>query len=154
MVAFDLLRVDFAAGVTGGRQVTVIHASGIGVKVDEAKGLEQRLPLYTDGSGPGSKDIGQDHARAVIHRMPQPPLVGFAPDQTPPRIHLGTRHSPDLYRDRLGTTPLDHRVIDGLEGWGLFFNSSMTVVGLIWRTRAISRTPLPLRVISTLWRFT
>src|SRR5713101_3428157 len=89
----------------------------------------------------------------MINRVPQPPLVRLAPDKTPHLIHFGALHAPHLYCDRLRTAPLDNGLVDRLERPGLFFNSSITVVGLICRTRAISRTPLPLSVISTLWRF-
>jgi hypothetical protein len=154
MFAFDLLGMSFPDGVVGGRQVTLIDASGIGVKVDNPKGLEQGLQLLKDCIGPGAQGIGQDRPREVINRVPQPALVRFAPDKTPPLIHLRSLHSTHLYRDRFGTAPLNDGLVDRLEGWGLFFSSSMTVVGLICRTRAISRTPLPLSVISTIWRFT
>jgi hypothetical protein len=86
----------------------------------------------------------------MINRVPQPALVGFAAHKTPHLIYLGGLHSAHLYRDRLGTASLNDGLVDMVEGRGLFFNSSMTVVGLIWRTRAISRTPLPLSVISTI----
>jgi hypothetical protein len=86
----------------------------------------------------------------MITGMPQPPLLRLAPHKTPPLIHLGTLYSPHLYRDRLGTTPRDNGLVNVLESRGLFFNSPMTVVGLICSTRAISRTPLPLSVISTI----
>lgn len=40
-------------------------------------------------------------------------------------------------------------VIDAVEWQALFFNSSITVVGLIRSTRALSRMPLPLSAMST-----
>jgi hypothetical protein len=36
----------------------------------------------------------------------------------------------------------------------LFFNACITVRGLTWRTRALSQSPRPLRLISTLVRLT
>ena len=36
-----------------------------------------------------TKDIGQDLCRMVINRMPQPPLLAFAPHKAPHLIHLG-----------------------------------------------------------------
>jgi hypothetical protein len=72
--------------------------------------------------------------------------VGLAPDKTPHLIHLRSLHAADLYRARFGTAPFNDTLVDVLQGRGFFFNSSMTVFGLIRNTRAISRTPLPLRV--------
>jgi hypothetical protein len=90
----------------------------------------------------------------MINGMPQPALVRFAADKTPHLIHFGSLHAPHLYRDCVGTASFHNGLVDLLESRGLFFNSAMTVVGLTRSTRAMSRTPLPLSVISTIWRFT
>jgi hypothetical protein len=63
--------------------------------------------------------------------MPQPPLVRFTAHKTPHLTHFGSFHAPHLYRERFGTAALDHGLVDVLQSWGLFFNSSITVVGLI-----------------------
>src|SRR5215207_4989162 len=90
----------------------------------------------------------------MINRMPQPALLGFAPHETPHLIHLCRFDAADLYRNRVGTAPFHDTCVDWGERPGLFFNSPITVVGLTCSTRAISRTPLPLSVISTICRFT
>src|SRR5262249_32006468 len=101
-----------------------------------------------------SQHLGQDHAGEVINGVPQPALVRFVPDETPHLIHLRSLHTADLYRKRFGAASLNDTLGDVLQSRGLFLNSLMTVFGLICNTRAISRTPLPLSVISTIWRFT
>src|SRR5712692_422308 len=90
----------------------------------------------------------------MTNRLPQPPLMGFAPHDTPPLIDLCRLHAAHCYRDRLGTAALHDACVHRRESGRLFFNSPITVVGLTGRTRAIARTPLPLRVISTSCRFT
>jgi hypothetical protein len=88
MFSFDLLRVEFADGVGRGREVAVIDSCRIGVKVHEPKRLEHLLQLQKDRIGPIPEDIGQDHPSEMINRVPQPPLVGFAPHKTPHLIDL------------------------------------------------------------------
>jgi hypothetical protein len=121
--AVDLLSMGLTHGVPGDWQMTVIDARGIRVEANKPKGLEYGLPLLKDGIGPSSQNLGQDHTREVLNGMPQPPWVGFVPDQTPHLIHFGTLDSPHLYCDRLGTVPLDHGLVDGLEDGGLFFTA-------------------------------
>ena len=86
-------------------------------------------------------------ARVVIDRMPQPALRILVP-------HIG----PHLIDLRF-LNPLDHHAhlirIQCVEEWLVhrgecrlfFFNVLITVVGLIFNTRAVSRMPLPLRLI-------
>jgi hypothetical protein len=150
MFALDLLRLTLADRVTGNGKVAFVDASSIGVKMDNTKRLEQSVQLRKDRIGSGPQDIGQDHTSKVINRMPQPTLVCFAAHKTPHLIHFGGLHTADLYRDRLGTAPFNDGLVNVGEESRLFFNSPMTVVGLICRTRPISLTPLPLRVISTI----
>jgi hypothetical protein len=154
VVAFDLLRVDFANRVDGSRQVPLIDLSGSRVEAGNPKGLAQGLRSDKAFIGSAPHAIGQHHSCEVINGLPHPALRGFTAPEAPPLRPLGALHSTPLSRDRLGRAPVDHRPVTGLESWGLFFNSSITVVGLLCRTRAISRTPLPLSVISTICRFT
>jgi len=82
--------------------------------------------------------------------MPQPAWVAFVPDKRPHLIDLGF------------IDPLDHHIhivrMQGVEEWSIhrgecrffFFNVLMTVVVLIFNTRAVSRIPLPLRLMSTI----
>src|SRR2546425_2449904 len=131
MFAFDLLRMELAHRVVDGGEVAFIAASSLSVKVDKPKGLEQGVHLLKDRIGPGPQDVGQDHPGEVITRRPQPPLLGLAPAKTPPLIYFRGLHSAYLYRERLGTAPRHDGLVDRVEERGLFFNSSMTVVGLI-----------------------
>jgi hypothetical protein len=82
--------------------------------------------------------------------MPQPAGVALVPDKGPHLIDFGF------------IDPLDHHVhivrLQCIEEWLIyrgerrlfFFKVLMTVVELIFNTRAVSRIPLPLRLMSTI----
>jgi len=154
MFALNLLGVDFAYSMGRGGEVAVVHSGRIRVKVHEAKRLEQMLQLDKDLIRPTPAHIGQDNPGQMINRMPQPALMDFASDKTPHLIDLRGLDAAHLYRNRFGTAPVHDALVDLGERGGLFFNSRITVFGLTCSTRAISRTPLPLSVISTICRFT
>jgi hypothetical protein len=154
MLALNLLGVDFAHSMGRGGEVAVVHSGPLRVKVHEAKRLEQLWQLDKDLIRPTPEHLGQDHPGQMINRMPPPALMGFAADKTPPLIDLRGLDTAPLYRNRFGTAPVHNTLVDLGERGGLFFNSRITVFGLTCSTRAISRTPLPLSVISTICRFT
>jgi hypothetical protein len=84
----------------------------------------------------------------MVNRMPEPSLLGFLPNKTPHFIDFCFFHLVDLTNDLTWIDVLNGRGIDVLELILFFCNSSMTVVGLLCRTRAMSRIPLPFNVIS------
>jgi hypothetical protein len=150
MFALDLLRVPLARVMLVGIEMPGIRTPIIGVIAFDAKRLEQRFELQKHLILPPTKDLRQHLARVVIDRLPQPALRGLLP-------HIG----PHLIDFRF-LSPLDHhihlvrmhRVQERLVYRGkdrlFFFNVLMTVVGLTFNTRAVSRIPLPLRLMSTI----
>src|SRR3989442_9855491 len=90
----------------------------------------------------------------MIYCVPQPPLLAFAPHKAPHFIHLGLLHlsknDVTLRRIKRVEEPFVHL----LDGRLFFLSTSMTVAELTRRTRTISRTPLPLSVISMICCFT
>jgi hypothetical protein len=154
MLALDLLGVDFTHRVGRSGEVTLVHPGGIRVEVHETKRLEEFSQFDKDFIRSTPEYIGQDDPSQMINGMPQPALVGFAPDKTPHLIDLRGRYSAHLDRNRFGATPVHDALVDLRKGSGLFFNSRITVFGLTCSTRAISRTPLPLSVMSTICCFT
>ena len=90
----------------------------------------------------------------MINRMPQPALVGFASHKTPHLIDLRGFHAPHFDRDRVRTTPLHDACVDLGEAGRFFLIPSAPYSDPTCRTRAISRIPLPLSVISTICCFT
>src|SRR5215471_1426210 len=88
MLALDFLRVPFAWAVLVGVQMSGVGTPMIRVVAGQSEGLEQRFALQKDLVFAATKDIGQDLARVVIDRMPQPAGVAFVPDKRPHFIHL------------------------------------------------------------------
>src|SRR3989442_15932454 len=90
----------------------------------------------------------------MIYRVPQPPLLAFAAHKAPHLIHLGLLHLPkddvNLLRIKRVEQPCVHLLDDRL----FFLSTLITVAELTLRTRTISRTPLPLSVMSTICCFT
>src|SRR5882724_171407 len=65
--------------------------------------------------------------------------------------HSFLRHPLSRWSPGIALAVIATRADDALLEWPvLFFNVSMTVVGLLCSTRAISRIPLPCMVISTI----
>ena len=152
--AFNLLGVNFAHRRDGRGEMAVVDSGRIGVEMPQAKRLEQLLQLNTDPIRSAPQRLREDYSRQMGDRMPHPALVGFASHNTPPLLNLRRLHPTDLYGHRVGTASCHDDGIDLGERTRLFFTSPITVLGLICNTRAISRTPLPFRVISIICRFT
>jgi hypothetical protein len=154
MVTFELRGVNFSDSMSSAGKMAIVDPSGIGVEVHETKRFEQLLQVGKHLIRATAEYLCQDYPSQMIDRLPQPALTCFALHETPPLIHLCRFDSANLYRDRVGTAPFHDCFVHRRERPGLFFNSSITVMGLICSTRAISRTPLPLRVMATICRFT
>jgi hypothetical protein len=111
MFAVNLLRVDFAYGVSSRWKVTVVDSGRIGIKVLQPKRLQQLLQLDKDPIRSTAERIRQDSPTQMINRMPQPALVCFALHQTPHFIHFCGLHSAHFDYHRIWTTPLNHACV-------------------------------------------
>jgi len=80
--------------------------------------------------------------------MPKPPLILFAPDETPHLIDFSFISEPDHHFHFIRVQQGEQLVVHTAECRLFFLSSLMTVVGLIFNTRAVSRMPLPLRAMS------
>ena len=80
--------------------------------------------------------------------MPEPALFFLFTYEAPHLVDFGLVYSTDHDFDFVGIQRLEKRSVDRLEGGLFFFNSLMTVEGLIPNTRAVSRTALPLRAVT------
>src|SRR6266851_7499381 len=89
----------------------------------------------------------------MINRMPQSPLLAFAAHKTPHLIDLGLLHLPHDDVNVLSIEDLEQMLVHLLDGRLFFLSTSITVAELTPRTRTISRTPLPLGVMSTICCF-
>lgn len=84
----------------------------------------------------------------------QPSLITFIPHKTPHLVHFWLFYSfnPDFCIIRFKT--LNKSNIYFFDCRFFFFNSEITVDGLIFNTRAVSLIPLPFNAISTICAFT
>jgi hypothetical protein len=90
----------------------------------------------------------------MIHGMPQPALLASALAIAPHLIDLGLLNLPQDKLNVLPIKPLEQRLVHLGDSRRFFLSTSITVAELTPRTRTISRTPLPLSVMSTLCCFT
>ena len=68
--------------------------------------------------------------------------------------HLKLIRAPDFHLDLRGMQDRQRRMIHRLQLRLFFFSSLMTVVGLTWSTRAVSRMPLAFIAMSMICCFT
>jgi hypothetical protein len=120
MLAFDLLRVGFADGVSRGGEMAVVDSRRIRIAMLQPKRLEQLLSLDTHFIRSTPEHICQDDSGEMGNRMPQPPLVGFAPHKTPHLINLRSFNSADFHRNCVRTTSLDHAFVHRRKGARFF----------------------------------
>jgi hypothetical protein len=97
-----------------------------------------------------AKDIGQHPTAPVIDGMPEPSLLFFLTDKRPHFIDFCFIRALDNDLHIAGGQSVHQGFVDTDQRRCFFFNSLMTVVGLIFNTRAVSRMPLPLRLMSTM----
>lgn len=100
------------------------------------------------------EDISKHLASSMVNRRPEPTLLLLgahkAPPERPFQLHRLSPPSPVLGHAQFVPTGVDSPVQDS----ALFFNSSITVVGLILSTRAVSLIPLPLTAMSLIFCLT
>ena len=86
----------------------------------------------------------------MINRMPQPPLLAFAPHKAPHFIYLDGINLPKDNVNVRRSKRVEQSLMNLCDGGRFFLSTSMTVAELTRKTRTISRTPLPLSVMSTI----
>jgi hypothetical protein len=105
------------------------------------------ISFNKDGVLMGSKNISEDLSTGVSDRMPQPARVGFLSHKAPHLVQFRLLYAQELNRHVFPSQARQESLMTVFER-GPFFNSLITVVGLAFKTRAVSRMPRPLRVIS------
>ena len=88
VLAFDGLCVLLADGMLLGVKIALVGAPAIGEKAPEAHRFQPLFALQNDRILAPPKDVRQDGATAVIHRVPQPPWLRFLPPIAPHFIQL------------------------------------------------------------------
>jgi hypothetical protein len=124
-------------------------------KTREPEGLQQRFELQKDFVFATPKNIRQDSTRVMIDRMPQPAGIAFVADKRPHLVHLGVLpRTLDGHRHIVWVAGAQERGVHRLQRGFFPPESRHTVFILIRSTRAVSRTPLALRLLSMIWCFT
>nr|WP_240761771.1 hypothetical protein [Nitrosococcus wardiae] len=148
MFSFYFLGMLYADLVSLTVQMALIRAPIIGIETSNSKRLKKSFEFQKDGVLMGSQNVGQHLPTAVVDGMPPLAWMGFLSHKIPHFIDLRFLNPQHLHLYLLCSQTLQQREVDRLKA-GLFFFSSMnTVQGLISKTRAISRIPLPLSAIS------
>src|SRR5215813_12415151 len=156
MLALDFLGVAFAWTMHVGVQMPSVGAPIIGGVAGQPEGLQQRFELQKDLVFAAPKDRGQNLASVVIDGMPEPTRVAFVPDKRPHLIHLRLRF-PARSRSQAtssGCSVRSNAVFTDSSTASFFLSSRSTVLGQICNDRAVSRTPLALRLMSMIVCFT
>jgi hypothetical protein len=115
VLALNLLRVALAWRVLFRIEVTRIGAPIIGIILGDPKGFQQGFQLQKHCILTPPKDIGQDLARVVIDRMPEPAWVPFVPDKRPHLIHLRFASLCNIHGNLLGVQRAQHRSVHRLQ---------------------------------------
>lgn len=123
------------------------------------KWFKERFQLEKHLLSATTKHISSYLTSSAVNRMPEPPGVSLLTYITPHLVQLRLFDTSFFSLDS-STRITSTSTLSGFSrcrsfcslAWGVrvFFNSWMTVVGLMCSTRAISLTPLPLNVISTI----
>ena len=151
MFSFYFLGVLFANFMACRFQMPLIGTPIISIKAGNAERCKQSFEFQKDLIFMRSQNIGEYLSTLMVDRMPQPALIFFLTHEAPHFIQLRLLHSDELHYYFLRTQGLQQCVVNRLQRGFFFFNSVITVVGLIFKTRAVSRTPLPLSAISMIF---
>src|SRR2546427_2500602 len=116
----------------------------------DAKRFQQSLELEKHLIFAAPQDVRQYLTTAVIYRVPEPPRLAFLAHVGLHLIDFCFLRSLDHHVHLVRMQRVEQRSVHRGERRLFFFNALMTVVGLIFNTRAVSRIPLPLRRMSTI----
>src|SRR5262245_58322068 len=154
MFSFNLLSVFFPDRMMLGEACSVVGTPVISIKTCQTKWHSELLQLYEHCIGRRSQDIRQDSPAVMVNCMPQPPWMPCVPHITPHLVHLSFVNLLDDDVHIWWCEVPEERLIHVVQLWFLFLNVFITVVGLTFKTRAVSRMPLPFSAISIIWVLT
>jgi hypothetical protein len=149
MLACDLLRRLCADFIVSCLEISVRGPPSVRLNTGHTPWSEERLQCEDNRIGMCSPYICQDGSTVMIKRLPQPPLVRLIAHAAPPFVYCSCA---DLLYDDVNVLwyqTIDARLIHDWELRCCFVNVSMTVVGRLPHTRAVSRIPRPCSAIST-----
>ncbi len=149
MRALDLLGIPFPRAVHLRGQMPRVRTPMIGIKAGETKGFQQRFAPQENLVLTTPKHLRQDDTRVVIDGMPEPAWIAFVADKRPHLLHLGCAGLLKVHGNLLRVQRAQQRrVHTDASTTACFLSSLSTVSVLIRSTRAVSRIPLVLRLMS------
>ena len=150
-IRHDLRQTTVALGwlVCISIEMTRVSAPRVRVISRDPERLQERFQLQKDLILSSPQDVHQHLAIAMINSMPEPPLRFFPLDKRPHFIDFRFLSTSNDHLYLIWVQQGEQTVIHTAERRRFFLSSLMTVVGLIFSTRAVSRMPLPLSAMST-----
>lgn len=112
VLPFNLLRRSFANRMLFRLKMTTVHVCTISIDMPNAQRGEPCFSWEEDVVRMGSQHVGYETSRAMVNGMPEPPLLGFLPHNTPQLIDFCFFHWLDLNHELSWIDGLDGRVID------------------------------------------
>jgi len=154
MLPLDLLGVPFPRAVHVRVEMPRVRPPMIRIKACQTKGFQQRFKAAEHLVLPTPKNIGQHGTRVVIdRRVPQPAGLPLLPTND----HISSISASPLAQCPRQLVPVQRaqqRRVHRRKQRFFFLSSLRTVSVLIRRTRAVSRMPLALRLMSMIVCFT
>jgi hypothetical protein len=135
------LRVALARLVCIRIEMTRESAPIVRIISRNAKRFQQGFALQKHLICAAPKDVRQDLTTAVINGMPEPPRCFFLAYVGPHLIDFRFLSSLDHHVSLVRMQRVEQRLVHRGECRLFFFNVLMTVVGLIFNTRAVDGTP-------------
>src|SRR2546426_7943491 len=115
MLPLDLLGVVLAWGMVVGSELTCVRAPMIGVIAGDPKGLQQCLQLHKHLVLASAKHVRQHRTCAMIHGMPQPPLILLLPHKAPHFVDFGVLDAMHDDFDSVGLYGMQEGLMHGCE---------------------------------------
>ena len=144
------LRVALARLVCIRIEMTRVRTPIVRIIPRDAKRFQQSLELQKHLIFAAPQDLCQYLTTAVVYRVPEPPRLSFLAHVGPHLIDFRFLSSLDHHVHLVRMQRAEQQSVHRGERRLFFFNALMTVVVLIFNTRAVSRIPLPLRLMSTI----
>jgi hypothetical protein len=115
VVPFNLLRLYFAHGMLCWIEGAMVHVCTIGIEMVHAQWCQQCFSRSEDFILMCPQDRREDYVSSMINGMPEPSLLAFLLNDTPPLIDLRFCHWLDLNTDLARIHVLDGQIVDVLE---------------------------------------
>ena len=151
VLPLNVLRVALAWLVRIRLEMTRVRAPIVCIIPRDAKRFQQGFAFQKHLIFAAPKDVRQDVTTAVINRVSEPPRLTFLAHVGPHLVDFRFLSLLDHHVHVVRMQPVEEQLVHCGECRLFFFKVLITVVVLIFSTRAVSRIPLPLRLISTIW---